>query len=91
MNEGLYFFAGAIVTLAVVGTGVLLRGPSEEQRRREAQRSKRPSTPPPVLGPRGGAGDSGAYRPRGIVRPASPPPRIKHGGIGNPAYRKGKR
>lgn len=100
MSEGLYFFAGMIVTLAVIGTGVILRGPTEAQRRRDAARAQRPKTPPPAVGPRGPAGDSGAYRQQPVSRrfepsirmaPPKPPKHVKNSGIGNAAYRKGRR
>lgn len=97
MSEGLYFFAGMIVTLAVIGTGVILRGPTEAQRRRDAARARRPKTPPPAVGPRGPAGDSGVDRGHGYSRPTKyipapkPPKHVKNSGIGNAAYKKGRR
>ena len=99
MNEGLYFFAGSIVTLAVVGFATWLREPTEAERRRQQARAKRPKDPTGhVIQELSRATTSHLQQPvttrvepRMRVSPPLPPKAVKNSGIGNPAYRKGKR
>lgn len=82
MNEfALGVLTGVLLTILCIFFARLLRDEAEPRQKPVARR-KTPliydKVPDPPLG---------AYR----AAPKNPPPRVKHGSVGNPAYRKGRR